>query len=84
MKSSVVTAQDVGSSLPLLLNRLASDEACYITDDDGRARAVLLDIDKYNAMMDVLEGRDDSDQGSQDSEIAEALIHAILARAKEG
>jgi PHD/YefM family antitoxin component YafN of YafNO toxin-antitoxin module len=32
----------------------ASGDTCYITED-GRAKAVLLDINRYNALMDLIE-----------------------------
>lgn len=31
-----------------------SGDTCYITED-GRAKAVLLDINRYNALMDLIE-----------------------------
>ena len=36
-------------------------KACYITED-GRTRAVIVDIDHYNAMLDVIEASEDPDQ----------------------
>ena len=77
MKGSVVSATEAVKELPRLLTRLAAKEGpTYITDGTGRARAVLLDIDRYNAMMDVLE------DGSGDAEaaLAGALVQAILER----
>ena len=32
----------------------ASGDTCYITED-GKAKAVLLDINRYNALMDLIE-----------------------------
>ena len=32
----------------------ASGETCYITED-GKAKAVLMDINRYNALMDLVE-----------------------------
>jgi PHD/YefM family antitoxin component YafN of YafNO toxin-antitoxin module len=65
--------------LPRLLTGLGnegSEGAYYITDTQGRARAVLVDIDKYNAMMDALEDK----EVIPDAKIASALIKAIIQR----
>ena len=35
-------------------------KACYITED-GRTRAVIVDIDHYNAMLDAIEASEDPD-----------------------
>ncbi len=95
MHTNTVSATDAGRALPGLLNKISTGEgACYITDGNGRARAVLLDIDKYNAMMDALEdeagppasGTPSSDgktrpkAGSADAELAGAFLEAILKR----
>ena len=38
----------------LLREVTSSGETCFITQD-GKARAVLLDINRYNALMDIIE-----------------------------
>lgn len=77
MHRNIVSATDAGRALPGLLNKISTSEgACYITDGDGRARAVLLDIDRYNAMMDALEDQ----AGPADAKVAGALLRAILKR----
>lgn len=38
----------------LLRNVSETGEPCYITED-GKAKAVLMDINKYNALMDLVE-----------------------------
>lgn len=74
-----VSAQEAGERLKRLVNQLSgTGGACYITDE-GRARAVLLDIDKYHAMMDALE---DVTAGGPETELARDLIKAIIRRAK--
>jgi PHD/YefM family antitoxin component YafN of YafNO toxin-antitoxin module len=80
MGVSMVPEKDAGRSLPKLLSGLAAGgEPCYITDRNGRARAVLLDIDRYHAMMDAIE-----DQGEWPEEAAAgALLEAILGRARK-
>jgi len=78
MEGSVLPAKEVGRSLPRLLNRLSTQQSVYITDSDGQAKAVLLDIDKYHAMMDALE----DEAGGPDAAVAGALLKAILGRAR--
>ena len=95
MHTNIVSATDAGRALPGLLSKISTGEgACYITDGNGRARAVLLDIDRYNAMMDALEdeagppasGAPSSDgkarpkAGSADAKLAGAFLEAILKR----
>ena len=77
MQTSIVSARDAGKGLPGLLNEISTTEgACYITDGDGRARAVLLNIDRYNAMMDALE----DEAGPANAKTAGAVLKAILKR----
>jgi prevent-host-death family protein len=38
----------------LLRKVAATGETCYITQD-GKAKAVLLDVNRYNALMDIVE-----------------------------
>ena len=83
MQTSIVSARDAGKGLPGLLNEISTSEgACYITDGDGRARAVLLDIDRYNAMMDAIE--DEAGplgmQAAKGAKTAGAVLKAILKR----
>jgi PHD/YefM family antitoxin component YafN of YafNO toxin-antitoxin module len=42
------------NSQSLLRDINASGEPCYITED-GKAKAVLMDINRYNALMDLVE-----------------------------
>ena len=81
MDVSVVNAKEAGRKLPRLLNRLSDEEKpYYITDDDGRAKAVLLDVDRYNAMMDALE---EDQTGGPDAAVATQLLKAILGRSRK-
>jgi len=81
MEGSIVSSAEAIKKLPSLLTGLrhkGSDGTCYITDTRGVARAVLVDIDRYNAMMDALEDKDEV----PDAKIASALIDAIIGREK--
>ena len=50
-----VGAMELQKSTPHLLREVtASGEACFITQD-GKCTAVLMDIGRYNALMDLLE-----------------------------
>jgi PHD/YefM family antitoxin component YafN of YafNO toxin-antitoxin module len=42
------------NSTTLLEDIISSGETCFITEN-GRARAVLMDIHRYNCLMDVIE-----------------------------
>ncbi len=54
----IVPATDFVKSSADFLNLVVSTgEACYITKD-GKASAVLIEINRYNAMMDIVEGGD--------------------------
>ncbi len=77
MQGTIVSAAEAVRSFPRLLTGLAQkDGAYYITDGDGQARAVLMDIDRYNAMMDALEDWD----AIPEAKIAGAVVKAILER----
>ena len=45
---------DLHNTSGLLRDISASGETCYITEG-GKAKAVLLDINRYNALMDLVE-----------------------------
>jgi len=79
MEGSIVSSAEAVRALPRLLTGLSNKGgggACYITDSGGRARAVLLDIDRYNAMMDAIE----DNEPVPDAKIASALVEAIMNR----
>jgi len=79
MEGSIVSSAEAVRTLPRLLTGLTNEGSggtCYITDSRGRARAVLLDIDRYNAMMDALE----DNEPVPDAKIASALVEAIMNR----
>ena len=52
-------------------------KAYYITEE-GRARAVLVNVDRYHAMMDALE-----DFGGEGEELGEEMIASVLQRRQE-
>lgn len=55
MVSRFVGAEKLSDqSNTLLRNVSETGEPCYITED-GKAKAVLMDINKYNALMDLVE-----------------------------
>jgi len=90
MNGAIVSAREAAGALPKLLTRIEDEGTYYITDGRGRARAVLLDVDRYHAMMDALEDQPAKRRGGQsspgsvspDAVLAGALIKQILARAK--
>ncbi len=50
-----VRSRDLQENPSILLRDLnATGEPCYITED-GKAKAVLMDINHYNALMDLIE-----------------------------
>lgn len=80
MTGPIVSAREAADVLPKLLSRIGDAGTYYITDGRGRARAVLLDVDRYHAMMDALE---EQSSGNPDASLANALIREILSRAKK-
>jgi PHD/YefM family antitoxin component YafN of YafNO toxin-antitoxin module len=82
MHKSTVPATSVGVSLPELLRLSSRGEPTFITDDRGRARAVVMDVDRYHAMMDAIESREAAGSPARDAEVAGALVEAILHRAR--
>ncbi len=83
MHKNTVSATDAGRALPGLLSKISTGEgACYITDGNGRARAVLLDIDRYNAMMDALE--DETGPSASDASSSSSGGSDAKARPKAG
>lgn len=50
-----VKARDLSEQTGALVEKvISSGDTCYITKD-GRAKAVLMDIQRYNALMDLVE-----------------------------
>lgn len=73
----------------LLREVTSSGEACFITQD-GKATAVLIDINRYNALMDLVEEgespsaiiHDVGDETRQHASIKGILRHARVTRRK--
>jgi len=64
----------------LLKEVTSSGETCYITKD-GKAKAVIMDINRYNALMDLVEETESprqSDAGEETRELAS--VRVILKR----
>ncbi|HEY3321270.1 MAG TPA: type II toxin-antitoxin system prevent-host-death family antitoxin [Planctomycetota bacterium] len=64
----------------LLQDVSATGETCYITEN-GRAKAVLMDINRYNALMDLVEEA----ESPKDHEVGEETrrhvsVKGIMAR----
>lgn len=74
MVSRFVGAEKLSdSSNTLLRNVTETGEPCYITED-GKAKAVLMDINKYNALMDLVE---EAEQHPQPVVAAPAHPHSV-------
>jgi PHD/YefM family antitoxin component YafN of YafNO toxin-antitoxin module len=83
MQRTIVSATEAGLNLPKLLSLASGKEPTFITDDRGRARAVVMDIDRYHAMMDSIEGREAVEAHNRDAEVAGALLEAVLQRMRK-
>lgn len=65
----VGTSELKSNSATVLRNISTSGEACYITED-GKAKAVILDIARYNAIMDLLEETESPREVRSDSDFS--------------
>ena len=59
MTVTVLPANEVRSKIGAILRRLQETEEPIFISRHGKAEAVLLSVDRYNAIMDLLEDRDD-------------------------
>ena len=72
-----VRTNDLQQNSNTLLRDLTElGETCYITEN-GRAKAVLMDINRYNALMDLVEEA----ESPKEHEVAEETRHHISVRA---
>ena len=70
----------------LLEDIIASGETCFITEN-GRAKAVLMDIHRYNCLMDIIEEAESLKQQEADpgDETRKYIsVKAILERTNSG
>ena len=77
MARMFMSANEMQDKLGSVVNELNTEEnqTCFITSE-GQTKAVLVDIDRYNAMMDALEAADDLDPSDRN------LIEAILGKTR--
>ena len=59
MAATILPTNEVRNKIGSLLNRLRETEEPIFISRHGQAEAVLLSVDRYNAMMDLLEDRED-------------------------
>jgi prevent-host-death family protein len=59
MAVTILPTNEVRNRIGSLLNRLRETGEPIFISRHGRAKAVLLSVDRYNAMMDLLEDRED-------------------------
>jgi len=59
MTVTILPTNEVRNKIGSLLNRLRETEEPIFISRHGQAEAVLLSVDRYNAMMDLLEDRED-------------------------
>ena len=62
---------------------LASGETCFITEG-GRAKAVLMDIHRYNCLMDIVEEAESLKHNAGDETRKYISVKAILERTNSG
>ena len=68
------------NSSTLLEDIISSGETCFITEN-GRARAVLMDIHRYNCLMDIVEEAESlKHHGPGDETRKHISVKAILQR----
>ena len=78
-----VSKEKAVSRLNELIAEISRDGTpCYITEG-GRARAVLLDVDRYHALMDAVEGMHGSGPAAGDAVLIEQLIHSESRKRKK-
>jgi PHD/YefM family antitoxin component YafN of YafNO toxin-antitoxin module len=76
-----VAVKDLKKPEPLLRDVAQSGETCYITDG-GKAKAVIIDISRYNAMMDLIEEGEAVKDAKPAAEVSdEANVREILKKA---
>ncbi|HCG98601.1 MAG TPA: type II toxin-antitoxin system prevent-host-death family antitoxin [Actinobacteria bacterium] len=59
MAIKILPASEVRGQLSSILKRLAEDKAPVYITQYGRAKAVLMDIERYDALMQLLEDLED-------------------------
>ena len=71
----IVPASEVRDRMASVVEEITRDgEPCFITQY-GKANAVLLSIDRYEAMMDLLEDKEDETDSELARRVKEARAH---------
>lgn len=77
MGSMFLSAQEIRDQFQSVVTDVSeAGKACFITEN-GRARAVIVDIDRYNAMLDFLEDQDENDDWGGD------LLQSVISKSQE-
>ena len=76
MSCSFVSSGEVSERFDSVMNELAESGAtCFITDG-GKPRAVILDVDRYHAMMDIIEAQESDASGDLDMDLIRSMLKA--------
>lgn len=79
MSGSFISADEVNTRVCSLIAEVNSQgRPCFITEE-GRAKAVLLDINRYHALMDVME----EVELAEDKPKPESLVKEIIRNSED-
>jgi len=76
MGSNFIPRAELPESFDTVLNELARSGDEYYVTDSGRPRAVLIDVDKYHAMMDMIEASQAAAPKDVDAKVLKSMLDA--------
>ncbi len=79
----ILPASEVRDRMASIVEEITRDgEPCYVTQY-GKAKAVLLSIDRYEVMMDLLEDKEDEADSELAKRVKEARAHYKAGKGRD-
>ncbi|MCH7789293.1 MAG: type II toxin-antitoxin system Phd/YefM family antitoxin [Acidobacteria bacterium] len=75
MSPNHMSAQEIEGQFQQVFSDVSEDGKAYYITEQGKARAVIVNVDRYHAMLDALEDFGEHDPADED------LIQKVLGKA---
>ena len=84
MSEHFVEMDKIGSRIKTIVNNVTvSGDCCYLTSKAGKPKAVVLDIQYYHALMDIVEDAENTDSKNQEYAHLHKILNEIVPHPKK-
>jgi PHD/YefM family antitoxin component YafN of YafNO toxin-antitoxin module len=84
MTEHFVEMAKISSRLQTIVNNVSvNGDCCYLTNKTGKPKAVVLDIQYYHALMDIVEDAENTDSKNQEYAHLHKILNEIVPQPKK-